>query len=313
MNYDYVELSKFVSKDKVYLDDLKHISSNIYGWENYSMTYNNTEVKISHNSNSNELKVCGSLPYFVEGQNFSNDMTKIKESIYIISDTIDTNLFEANVTHFEAGITFESPYTPIDVFNSHYSIKGMNTETYGKTGKVYKDSIKEIKLYYAGFNIKKKLSKESRINLASEKGYKPEGKYIRFESVYKKPEIYWKQRNISVKELFKPEFIMKCKNDIYNTYTMINKEGIYTLPKDKRDCTLPVIELLALKELGVKYGFNPEEYIKQKIKSIPTSILTNEDKKNRKRSLSQLSKKLILNKDSCFDLGVIIKNKLQIE
>ena len=312
MNYDYTECSKFVNKDKLYLENLNHISSNIYGCDNYSMTYNNTEIKISHNSNSNELKVKGSLPYFIEGQNFSNDMGKIKEAVYIISDTINTNLFDAVVKKFEAGITFESPFNPNEVFNSHYSIKGMETRAF-KTGKIYLDANRLIKFYNAGKRIKKVLDARQRNELILTKGYKPEVDYLRLEVQHLKPEVYWKQRNISIADLFKEEFIYKCKKDIYNTYDMINKEGYYLLPKDKRDCTLPVIELLALKELGLKYGFNPEEYIKQKIKSIPESILTKEDKKNRKRSLSQLSSKLILDKESCYDLGSIIKDRLQID
>ncbi len=97
-----------------------------------------------------------------------------------------------------------------------------------------------------------------------------------------------------------------------NTYQKIEKEGSIIFPENKRDCTLPVIELIALKELGLRYGFNPEEYLKLKIKTIPESILTKEDKKNRKKSLKNLMNKISNSEVSSFDISNELKEALKL-
>lgn len=322
MNIDYLEASLFVDKDKINLDELDHISTNKWGWDNYSMTFNNNkysmaykkdekEISIRYNSKTKQLKVLGSLPYFVEGQNFSNDINKLKEGIQLISDTIDTNLFEAEVNLFEAGITIEIPNKPIEIFNSHYKIPQMETKPF-KRGKLYEDAIRQIKLYNSGYRLRRVLSIADRLRLTIEKGYNPEGNYLRLESKYKKPTIHFKQRIIFVEDIFKSNFINNCKIDLFNTYKMIKKEGIFTPPQTKKDCTLPAIELLVLKELAMIYGFNAEECIKNKITSIPDSIINKEVKKNRKRSLAGLSKKIKENAVSYYDLSKVLKDRLEI-
>jgi hypothetical protein len=313
MNFDYLEISTFTSKDKVLLGDLKPISCNTYGWENYSITYrNNNEMKVRYNNNTNQLKVEGSLPYFAEGQNFSNDINLMKDSIQIISDTINVNLFQSKIECFESGITFESPVNVNYIFNSHYKIKGMNKSLF-KHGLQFDSPICKVKLYNAGKRLKTILSKEKRIELASSYNYNPNKEYIRIENHYKRPQQYFTKNEIKVNELFKEDFILNCKLELMNTYQKIEKEGSIIFPENKRDCTLPVIELIALKELGLRYGFNPEEYLKQKIKTIPESILTKEDKKNRKKSLKNLMNKITNSEVSSFDISNELKEALKLE
>lgn len=300
-----------MGKDTIYLNGLVNTGS-AYGYDHYSMVRYNEKIKVEYQPQTGHLKVSGSLPYFVDGQNFHNDIAKLLEGISTISDTINVDLFKAEVNCFEAGITFQTFIKPIEIFNSHFGIPEMQTSHF-KRGKIYQDGIRQIKLYNAGYRLKKNVSKEKRLRLATEKGYDPEYNYLRFESRYKKPAIYFKQRLILVEDIFKDEFLNRCKIDLLNTYGDIKKEGVFTLPSNKRDCSLCAIALIVMKEQSILYGYNAEELLRNKINSIPLAILNKEDKKNRKRTLRGLSKKIAENKISYYDLNDVLKRSLQIE
>ena len=239
MNIDFIEAFAYVDKSKLYLDDLAYISTNVHGWDNYTLSFNK-EIKVSYNSNSNQLKVSGSIPYFKDGQNFHNDSNSFQEGIQIISDNIDYNLFNASVDLFENGITFLSPLDLELVFNSHHSIPGAITTTYGKTGKLYKGQLKHTRLYDAGRNIKKKVSKDVRKWLTVNKGYDPSEKYIRFEDIYINP-VKSFGKEIYVKDLFNTDFRTILNKDLLSSYSKIIKHGgNFSYPSEPREFLLEV-------------------------------------------------------------------------
>jgi len=308
MNIDYIETSKFIGKDSIYLGDLKSESVNIYGWHNYSVTYKGSNpMKIKYNSNTEELKVSGSLPYFMENQNFRNDLSKLREAFTILSDTLDCDLMTSKVNCFESGITFESPFNPNHVFDSHYSIKGMERKT-NKTGLLFVDATRQIKLYNAGYRLKKVLDKDTRLSLA-ERGYNPKANYIRLETHYKKPERYFRTE-LSVNNLFREDFLQTCRTELHSAYNSIKKAGNIIYPMNKRNCTLPSIAVYAVKDLGLRYGFNGDQYLKDLIKSLPEELLNKEDKKNRKKALNNILKKVTQSESSCFDLKSHLREAL---
>lgn len=311
MNIDYIDLSTFVDKDTINLDDLKRTGQS-YGYDCYSIIRFNKEMKIKYNPETRHFKLTGSLPYFVDGQNFSNNINKLKEGIRLISDMLNINLYKAEVLVFEAGITFEIPFNHKEVFNSHYKIPGMETKSFNK-GKLFENSIKQIKFYNASYRLKQNLDKNDRLKLSISNGYNHSVNYIRFESKYKKPKIQFKQSVILVEDVFSDNFINICKLDLLDTYQKIKKEGVFRHPPTKRNCSLSAIELLVLKEQGMIYGFNAEDLIKNKINSISDSILNKEDRKNRKRSLNRLSKMIVENNTSSFDLSNILNESLKIK
>lgn len=311
MNFDYIEASIFTCKDSINLSKLDQVSVNKYGYSSYTLRGNYNEMKVIYNSTNNLLILKGSLPYFSEGQNFSNEMQKIQESIYSISDTLDINMFNAEVNKLDAGITFEVVKKPMEYLNTHYSIKGFKQVHYLNT-KYFNGKDINLRMYDAGLNIKQKVTKEIREDLQDKKGYNPYYNYLRFESVFKKPKSYFQKPDLTISNIFNPNFIHKCKEEIMNKYKSIKKEGCFDYPKNKRDLTLSVIELLALKEYGLLYGFNPEEVLKSKIKAIPEGILNKEDKKNRLKSLRATLKKINFKEVSDYDLSNEIAKALNI-
>lgn len=311
MNFDYIEASIFKPKDTINFSNLDHVSSNKFGYSSYSLKGSYNEMKVIYNTNNKLLTVKGSLTYFTEGQNFSNEMLKIEESIYTISDSLNINLFHAEVNKLDAGITFKVAKKPKDYLYTHHSINGFKSVLYLNT-KYFNGKDINIRMYDAGQNIKQKLNKEIRMQLQMNKGYDPYNNYLRFESVFKKPKSYFQKPDLTISNIFKPDFIYKCKEEIMNNYKAIKKEGCFNYPKNKKDLTLPTIELIALKECGLIHGFNSEELIKRIIKGIPNEILNKEDKKNRLKSLRALNKKLSTKGFSEYDLSNEITKALNI-
>ncbi|MBK9285843.1 MAG: hypothetical protein IPM51_16225 [Sphingobacteriaceae bacterium] len=311
MNYDYIETSTFVKKDKIYFGDLEPISVNRFGWENFSISLNNNLIQVRYNNVNNELKIQGSLPKFIEGQNYQNENNKISEAIYILSDTIDFNLFDSTVLCLETGITFETMIKPKYIFNSHRKIKGMKTQFYDK-GIEFKGSLHNIKFYDAGYRMKKALSNEIRENLTYNKGYNPQMDYLRFEIKYKKPSHFFR-REVIVKCLFDEKFNKECKINLMEEYNKIVKTGYYKIPENKRQCNFETLEWILLCEKGLEFGFSPEDCLKSLINSIPESNLNKEDKKNRKKKINAIKRKIKANEGSRYDLSQELKKGLGLQ
>lgn len=310
MNFDYIEASIFTGKDSINLTELDMVNTSKYGYT-YSVSANHDEMKVIYNPNTKIMKLKGSLPYYSEGQNFSNDMIKLKEAVYILSDKLNINLFNAEVSRIDAGVTFQVNKKPKEFINAHYAMNGFKEVYIGNT-KYFNGKHFNIRMYDAGANLKKKASKEIRNHLELKKGCNPNFHYLRFEPIYRKAKSYFHRPDLTISQMFKPNFIYQCKQEIMNNYKAIKKEGYFDYPKNKRDLTLPVIELLALKEYGLLYGFNPEEVLKSKIKAIPEGILSKEDKKNRLKSLRATLKKINLKEVSDYDLSKEISEALNL-
>lgn len=311
MNFDYIEASIFTHKDNINLSDLSYYNINNKGISTFFDMEEHKEIKIIYNEPTKELKLKGSLPYYIEGQNFSNEMIKIEESIYTLSEKLNINLFNAEVKVLDTGITLQVPKHPKEYIYSHTAIPRFKSVLFGNT-KYFNGKNIVFKMYDSGANIKAKVSKEVRNYLEAEKGYNPSDYYLRLEVKHKKPSAYFQTPNLSIGEIFRPNFINNCKVEIMKNYKAIKKEGYFDYPKEKRSLTLPTIELMALKELGLIYGFSPEEYLKRQIKGIPECILNKEDKKNRIRALRELNKKINIKDTSDFDLSKLLEKALNL-
>ena len=57
MNFDYIEASIFTGKDNINLSSLEHISTNKYGYSNYSISSGFNQMKIKYNPSAKLLKV----------------------------------------------------------------------------------------------------------------------------------------------------------------------------------------------------------------------------------------------------------------
>lgn len=304
MNYDYIEISHSLDKDKPCLDFLEWQFSSKYGLDKFHLPgINEMEVLLSQD----KVKIKGSLPYFTLGQNFKSDISDFRNGIEFIENALKLDLNQAEVNCFEYGTTLEIPFNPKEVFPSHIRIIGMKKRTFDH-GIYFEDKVLRHKLYNAGINIRQKLSKEERLNLQSY-GYDPKANYLKVENHYKKPSIALKQRIIKVSDLLREDFQQICKEDLLNKYQSIMKTKQIQV-NDKKYISSATIPLLILKEYSDFLPERPEDLIRNKIKSFPDSILTRNDKKSRIRQVRQNFKKLESPESYSYDLSELLKSKM---
>jgi hypothetical protein len=289
MNYDFTGLTKNISNDNLCFNYLEHKATYVEGLEKFILK-GVENIEIYYNPNASEISIKANFPYFMQGHNFSFSSQNMKEAIQYTSELLNLNLFDSLVKTLEFGSIIELDF-PIDEFLfNHISLKGKAIQphlTQNKlTGKYFKDGLMVHKLYNAGANMKSKLSSTIREDLSNNYGYDKAKNYLKIENHYKKPEVYFKKRNLYLNEVLNSSFMNECKEDLITTYKSIMKTGIIKLPEDKKNINAGTIPLLILKELEALFHFNSEELIYLKLKSIPEEILNKNDKKARKAIIS---------------------------
>ena len=307
MSFDFIAIEKDLGQDKICLDYLNHEASYCSGWDKY--IYENCKaVEILLNTDARKLRLKGSVPYFMSGQNFKSSPKDFINGIDHLSEVLTTDLMKAEVKVFEFGTTLEIPFSVKEVFNSHLKIQGMKTRSFDY-GKYFVDSVMTFKLYDANKNLKNKLNKLERERLTALYNYNPSSNYLKIESHYKKPSISFKTRHLDIAYLTSESFQAVCKDELINKYLSIMKANSINV-NSKKQLTTSTIPLLLLKEYESLLPCNLDELIRQKIKSFPDSILTKDDKKSRRRQIKANMKKLESAGTCKYDLSEYLNNQL---
>jgi len=307
MNIDYTELSKNIRNDKISFQYLEEVSSSNRGWKNYNLK-GIEDIKVRIHKEAGLLELKANFAYYWQGHNFNFSRATLIEALNHTSDLLKTNLFQSELQCFEFGSIVEVGYEAEEFLKNHVSYKGkpfqewLNSSHTLLTGKVFKEKALNIKLYDAGLNLKSKTSKAIREQLEKSSLYDKTKHYIKFENHYKKPNLNFKKRCLLVSDVLQEEFMQECKNDLLETYKSIMKTGLIKIPTNKKDVNAGTLPLILLKELGMIYGFNPEELMKQRVKTISEDILTQNDKKARQGQLKQNWKKISTDKESKYDI-----------
>lgn len=307
MNFDYLEISRSLDKDKPCLDYLDWQLSTKYGLNKF--TYEGCkDVEIWLNEASSSISIKGSISYFMAGQNFKTSSSDLKNGISYLGSILEINLFDAEVKAFEYGSILSIPFSPEYVFNSHVKIQGMKSRSFDY-GKYFEDRIMKVKLYDAGRNLKIKLSKNEREKLA-DLGYDSKANYLKIENHYKKPSIAFKKRLIQTSDLLTTQFQQNCKSDLMNKYASIQKtKGLKVT--DKKNLSCSTIPLLILKEYESFLPCKADMLLKQKIKSIPEAILNKNDKKSRIRQIRNNLRKIESEGKCKYDVSEILESELK--
>lgn len=307
MNFDYAEIAKSIGKDKLSFHYLEEAGTFPNGWKTFILK-GVEKMKVRLHQEAGLLEVKANLPYYWQGHNFNFSRATMIEAIQYTSDMLNINLFQAELRRFEFGCIVEVSQKPDDFLNNHLSYKGkpfqiwQNKSYSAITGKELQDEVLKIRLYDAGLNIKQKTSTSIRQELERTSGYDKKKNYIKFENHYKRPDIYFKNRNLFVNEILQENFMQECKKDLIETYKNIMKTGLIKIPTNKKDVNAGTLPLILLKELGILHGFNPEELLKQRVKAISEDILSQYDKKARQVQLKQNWKKIASGEGSQYDI-----------
>lgn len=307
MNFDYLEISRSLDKDKPCLDYLEWQLSTKNGWNKF--TYEGCkDLEFWLNEEYPSIKIKGSIPYFMAGQNFKAGIQDLKSGFEFLGSILDLNLFNAEVKAFEYGTILQIHFNPRYIFDSHIKIQGMKTRAFDY-GKYFEDRIMKVKLYDAGKNLKVKLDKNERERLSCSFGYNPQANYLKLENHYKKPSISFKQRIIQASDLIEGPFEQLCKADLLNKYDSIMKTKQVKIT-DKKQLSSSTIPLLILKEFEAFLPCKAEDLLKKKIRSIPEGILTKEDKKGRIRQLKSNLKKLETVNECEYDISEMLEKQI---
>ena len=314
MNFDYAELTKSIGKDKLSFQYLEEVGTYPNGWKSYILKgVEKMKVRVHQEAGLIELKA--NLAYYWQGHNFTFSKATMIEALQHTSDMLNINLFQAELRCFEFGCIVEVDQKPDDFLNNHLSFKGkpfqiwQNKSYSAITGKEFKNDVFKIKLYDAGLNLKHKTTSSIRQQLEKTIGYDAKKNYIKFENYYKKPDVHFKNRSLFVNEVLQEDFMQLCKKDLIETYKNIMKTGLIKIPTNKKDLNVGTLPLIVLKEVGLIYGFNPEELIKQRVKAISEDILNTYDKKARQEQIKQNWKKIASEERSQYD----ITNQLELK
>jgi len=312
MNLDYIEITKFLDKDKANLEYLQrealYPNASKYSFQGCK------KVEIWHYPERNQLSVKGSIPYFINGHNFHSTLEDWKEGLDYLSSCLNLNLYSGLIEAFEFGTIQEIPFSENAFLRNHVKIPGMVSKEYNQghiiTGKEFISPIMKVKLYDSNRNIKNKLDKPLQEEISRLWGWEREKHYIKLENHYKKPEAHFRG-NLFLKEILSSEFQITLQRELFKTYQNIMKTGNAKLPERKADINAGTIPLIILKELESIYHFNSEEMLKAKLKEIPEEILSPADRKARMKILRENLKKISISGKSEFDISELLEARIQ--
>ena len=315
MNLDFIEITKFISKDRVNFSYLEKIAFYKWGAERYYFDRCN-RIEVWYNEAMNQLKIKGSLPYWINGHNYFSSLNDWKEGLDYMGGCLDVNLYSGLIESFEFGTIQEIPFPEASFLKNHIGIKGMQPREFFKgktlTGKEFHSPALKVKLYDVSRNIKNKLDKPIREEISRLYGWNRDKNYIKIENHYRKPEALFRG-NVYLDELLSENFQKRLQNSLFSTYQRIMKTGKTTIPEKKADINAGTIPLLILKELEEIHNFKTEELLRQKLKEIPEDILSPADRKARQRILRENLKKISLKGKSEFDISELLKAKIRQE
>jgi len=311
MNLDYIEIAKFTGKDKPNFHNLEREA--VYpNAERFSFQGCN-KIEVWNYPEINQIKIKGSIPYFINGHNYFSSLNDWKEGLDYIQGSLGLNLYSGWIECFEFGTIQEIPFPPASFLQNHIKISGMEAKEFRKgnilTGKEFLSPSIRLKIYDAGRNFKNKLDKGIQEEISRLYGWEREKHYIKIESHYRKPEAHFRG-NVYLASLLSEEFQRQLQINLLNQYQRIMKTGKAIIPERKADINAGTLPLIILKELEGIHNFKTEELLKALLKEIPEGILSPADKKARQRILKENLKKIRTSGESEFDISNLIKAKI---
>lgn len=318
---DYISTTKLLHpKDKPFLGHLQQEATFQTGWDKYFLN-GCKKLQIWHNKQAGLIKMKGSLAYFFKGSNFSFSNREFVDAANFVNDILHLNFYDADVEVFEYGVIL-----PVEELPRHYIT---NHRERAKSGLMLQDNPKDkgnfrrwespeirLKMYDAGKNILNKQGLEMQQTIQDE-GWNPEGNFLKWEGHYKKPHLLLNRgRGILLADLVHPDFDQIFRKDLYNQYQRLMPTGKIETPTNKKDLSTSDLLMLTLADTNLTEGNTLQEVKRMlfdRLNAISDEVLTEADKKARKRQISTLLNKIQINKESHWDLSEKLKAALDLE
>lgn len=274
-------------------------------------------MEVHWNPDSYSLRVKGSLPYYLQGHNFSFTNKDFIEGIGVIQGLLGVGLWDATLDAFEFGCIFPVEVKPALYIRNHTALPQahlfMNEKGRDKGAfRWWEDSSKSLKLYDARKNILMKQDLKARV-VIQEAGFNPEGQYLKFELHSKKPHLLNNGRNLMLEELQNPDFLQYLSSTLVEQYHLLQPMRTLIPAQSKKDCTALDIAVAVLVENLMNQGTPIEEARKQVYAYInQAGCLDKQDKDARKQTFRKAFGKLQESEESQWDLTHKIEEALAV-
>jgi hypothetical protein len=316
---DFIEATQYQCKDSPFLGHCKPFPCklNQYGWQTYTLQ-GCKEMEVHWNPEMGALRVKGSLPYYLQGHNFSFSNGDFVEGIGMIQGLLGVPLWDATLEAFEFGCIFPVEVKPALYIRNHNATSKahlyMNEKGRDKGAfRWWEDSSKSLKLYDAKKNILMKQDLKAR-EVIKDAGYNPEGQYLKFEAHWKKPYLLNNGRNLVLEDLQNPDFLHYLAGTLIEQYHLLMPMRTLIQPTSKKDLSALDAVLSVYVENLMNQGIPIEEARKKVYAYInQAGCLDKQDKDARKATIRKAFGKLQESNESQWDLTHKIENALAVE
>ena len=230
MNLDFIDISKFLHKDTLCTEHLQWNSNYANGTIHYLLHgRRNNGIDVWHHTETNKVRIKGSIPYLMNGHNYFSSTKIICEGLDYISERLKQDTYSFNVDCFEFGTIQQISFDVSDFLHNHIKLKGTTPHPYNKgnilTGKDFENAYLLTKLYDVNRNMKSKVAAVVRNELKTFYDWNDKNNYVKVENHYKKPDVFFRKNNVIVDDLLADESLRKLEVDLINTYKSIVKTG----------------------------------------------------------------------------------------
>lgn len=313
---DYIDITKhFENKVTINFAHLQLEATYNSGWKKYVLK-GCTHLEVWINQQLSLVRIKGSIPYFFQGHNFIFCNKSFNEAIKYLNNILNYNFWDATVNAFEYGIIFEVPTKPSEYIQHHRerSQERLIFEEKPKdkgSFRWWKDKYVKLKMYDAGKNIIHKQGLSMK-EIIKKEGWNPSLYYLKWEVHYTKPHLALnKGKAIKLADLVNPKWTKTLNENLLIQYQRLNPLRTIEPPLKKKDISTANILMLECVEYYINQGYSIKEIKKKLYKRIDTyTVLSESDKKARKRQISSITSKLNESEISEWDLSELILNNL---
>lgn len=308
---DFVSATICNGKDSANLSFCKSVPVCVNGWQKYYLD-GCEKLAVWNNATAGQLKIEGSLPYFLQGHNFAFSRASFIEVVELIQQALDLPMWSAEVNAFEYGAIVQVNSKPKLYIQRHYAPAGskLKLNECGKDAGAFRwweDRFESLKLYDAGKNIKMKQGLQRRAVIQAA-GYDPNSQYLKFETHYKRKAmpVLNNGRAVLLEDLQAPEWLDHLKHNTIQQYQLLKTMRTLELPTSKKDLSSTDIITQAFVESFMnvegKSLQDAKRRLFQRINELPDNLLTKADKDARKRQINAIFDKLKETDSSPWDL-----------
>lgn len=312
---DFISATKCMNKDSPNLSNCKWISTNKSGWERLELM-GHKPMKVLWHPDNGLLKIEGSIPYFVQGHNFTFDKCGFIDGINHLQSLLDVELWDAYLNEFEHGVIIQVEGKPSDYIKYHSALKPsklkecINGNNKGE-GKWWEGGTINLKMYNPKANFHHKVGLKQRTDIA---GYNPSMNYLKFEAHYNKPHLLNGGRGLIVEDLQKDEKLSMLDSMLLTQYHQLEPMKTLLKPNDKGELKYQALITMKLVEVLLNQGFTISQAQKEVYRFMDEfKCLSKPDKDKRKQTARKVFKSLQVSEQSEWDLTEKLEEALVLE